>query len=461
MPATQIPALPHATVHSGVARSHAMIALHALPRPGGQAWSAYEIGEYRCALRFFKLEISTPGALVRGYRQRARTYLAQMDRLLADNGPAWINTMLDAAWGAGRTKWLVQMIRLMQEVAPADCPSALPARLVALGLPMAAARTFFTFTAFGREPDLRHHAIALFARMDHATRARLLLAANFPAERACKIADAFAAKMLGDTLAPLQTAALLMVLALKPTPRHLTTLVDERFAAPLLDGVIESSPRYDEAEAFMQDPLCRTAAVSWVTKSLHSANPARHVELLGNYLAPHDRMPTGFTDLLGNYLRQIAGDTELPDETTIRTIVRGEARRLIGPDATSAVRQAMGKTSTERLGALLRHGIAVDMPDAHGFTALHYAIAVLDTEKVRLLLEHSADPLRKPVGMLHKLSDTLRKLGGTLHGLPPHKPLKFAKKLFERLDSPVQRARLTEIIDLLKTHAAHIRQQRA
>jgi hypothetical protein len=381
-----------------------------------------------------------------------------MDQRLADNGPVWINAMLTAAWGTDRTTWLVQIVRLMQAVDPAHCPPALPGRLVALGLPAAAARAFFTFTALVRTPDLRHHAIALFARMEHTTRTQLLQAANLPAARAREIADAFAAQMLRDVNTPLQTAALLMVLALRPTPGDLMMLVDERFASPLLGGMISSSLRYDEAKVFMHDPLHRKVHTTVELNNLRSANSARHVELLDGYLARHGRMLEGHGDLLGNYLRDVAGDTELPDETTARAVARGQARHLIGPESTSAVARTMGQTSTERLGTLLSHGVAVDIPDAHGFTALHYAIAALDVEKVRLLLQHFANPLRQPVGLLHKFSDTLRKRGGTLHGLPPHKPLKFAEKLFERLDSPVQQARLAEIIDLLKARAAHMRQ---
>lgn len=388
-------------------------------------------------------------------------HIPALPHTLMRGGTAHDHSMIGLPTPAQRAvhEWgLYQIVRLMQAVDPAHCPPALPGRLVALGLPAAAARAFFTFTALVRTPDLRHHAIALFARMEHTTRTQLLQAANLPAARAREIADAFAAQMLRDVNTPLQTAALLMVLALRPTPGDLMMLVDERFASPLLGGMISSSLRYDEAKVFMHDPLHRKVHTTVELNNLRSANSARHVELLDGYLARHGRMLEGHGDLLGNYLRDVAGDTELPDETTARAVARGQARHLIGPESTSAVARTMGQTSTERLGTLLSHGVAVDIPDAHGFTALHYAIAALDVEKVRLLLQHFANPLRQPVGLLHKFSDTLRKRGGTLHGLPPHKPLKFAEKLFERLDSPVQQARLAEIIDLLKARAAHMRQ---
>lgn len=428
------------------AREPGVYGISVVPRPDPDP-----AGESQTLFPRFKIKIHAPGTLKNKDRPSAQQHLVMLDRQLAEYGPATSNTLLDSAWGEHKGKWLKQAIRLMLESDPAQYPPELPARLVALGLPEAAARTFLEFTTNTRRLDLRHHATMLFAAMDHATRTQLLQAAHFSVDEGRTIANAFATHMLGNMHAPLQTGALMVMLALHPDPAHLAMLVDERFGPPLQHGMIGGSIRYDEARAFMDQPGHR-ASRKMARQLIHrrSANPARHVELLAGYLAQHGRVPETLADLLSHALRNIVSNRELPDHVTAQDIAHGTARQWMGSQATLAVARTMGKEAHERLHALLAQGIASNVPDARGFTALHYAIAASNVDGVRLLLQHAADPLRSGPRRLWPF-------GGTLSGLPPCAPLKFAQALSERQRSPAANVPLHEIIGLLAARAEEIR----
>lgn len=435
-----IPSPDHATVGRNPQILRATGAPYAIPA-----------GTPRSLLPPFPIRIHSPGTLKDEDFTSAQDHLILLDRQLAAHGPEASNLILASTCSEGRGEWLKQTIRLMLETDPALYPPDLPTQLIALGLPKAAARTFLAFAVDTRRRDLQHHATTLFGAMDHTTRIRLLHAAHLAPEKSEEIANAFATHMLGNMYVPLQTGALMTMLALRPNPDHLLVLVDERFSPPLQNGRITSSMRHDEAEAFMDQPGHRRSR-KMARELIHqrSANPARHVELLAGYLAEHRRMPEGIANLLSHALRNIAGNRELPDHVTAQDIAHGTASRWMGPHTTQAVARTMGKNANERLQALLAHGVAANVPDARGFTALHYAIAAGNVEGVRLLLQYGADPL-------HAGQRRLWPFGGTLRGLPPGIPLKFAQALLARQRSSEANGPLREALDLLTARANEIR----